>query len=95
MSIERSIATYLFKKKNSILNWKRKYKQDTERKQAPREKDEKKFEKIVKECLNFGREVNGDKQCTLIEWGTVIAGPLIDSERGPMQNGHAHRDVVA
>ncbi|KAI3481340.1 hypothetical protein L1887_56392 [Cichorium endivia] len=62
----------------------------TDSKQVPRGKDEKDFEKRVKECLKLsGREANGGRRCVPVGCGTAIAGPPIDSGRGPVRIGAA------
>ncbi|KAI3672024.1 hypothetical protein L2E82_53146 [Cichorium intybus] len=63
---------------------------ETDSKQVPRGKDEKDFEKRVKECLKLsGREANGAGDGVPVGCGTAIAGPPIDSGRGPVRIGAA------
>ncbi|KAI3479050.1 hypothetical protein L1887_58968 [Cichorium endivia] len=63
---------------------------ETDSKQVPRGKDEKDFEKRVKECLKLsGGKRNGGRRCVPVGCGTAIAGPPIDSGRGPVRIGAA------
>ncbi|KAI3491061.1 hypothetical protein L1887_44660 [Cichorium endivia] len=67
-----------------------KYRRETDSKQVPRGKDEKDFEKESQRVLEIvGREANGGRRCVPVGCGTAIAGPPIDSGRGPVRIGAA------
>ncbi|KAL0745292.1 hypothetical protein Bca101_102221 [Brassica carinata] len=67
----------------AVNSVKAKYGRETDGEQVPRGKDEKDFEKRVKECLKLSGGSGWGRRCVPVGCGTEQSGPPIDSGRGP------------
>ncbi|KAL0745650.1 hypothetical protein Bca101_101840 [Brassica carinata] len=67
----------------AVNSVKAKYGRETDGEQVPRGKDEKDFEKRVKECLKLSGGSGWGRRCVPVGCGAEQSGPPIDSGRGP------------